>query len=265
MRTVAALGATRPMVQALRRTLPRGEATVTVCRTPAALERLLLAQFVDAVVAGAAALGGGLLVRLAGRFPALPVLAWAPLRSEDAAQLLAWRDAGLTGVLVDGVDEPACGELVARRAMSRPVRAALAHAAPALRLRDDLQLAAWELVAAAASGRPPAVAELAKALRVSREHLSRRFGAGGAPTLKAASDLARVAWASALLANPGCPVAAAARILGFASASHLAVASRRVARVAPAALAGLGPRGVVAAFVAGGWGRGLALARPRPL
>ena len=77
-------------------------------------------------------------------------------------------------------------------------------------------------------GRPPRPARLSSALRVSREHLSRQFGAGGAPNLKRVSDLLTVQVALELFRNPGYDTRAVARLLGFTSSSHLHTVVRRV-------------------------------------
>ena len=119
-----------------------------------------------------------------------------------------------------------------------------------LRLTEPLQQRAWSEVLRRTGG-PLRATEVARALRLSREHLSRQFGAGGAPNLKRVIDLARTATAADLLRNPGYSVRSVARILGFSSASHLAGSARRVAGVAPRDLAALGPPGVLAAFLAG--------------
>ncbi|HJX88092.1 MAG TPA: helix-turn-helix domain-containing protein, partial [Gemmatimonadales bacterium] len=112
------------------------------------------------------------------------------------------------------------------------------------------QRAAWELLLQEVE-RPVRTTDLARRLRVSREHLSRQFGAGGAPNLKRVIDLTRVACAAQLLANPGYSIPTVVRILHFASASHLSGTARRIANVPTSGLGGLGPRGVLAAFVRG--------------
>ena len=99
--------------------------------------------------------------------------------------------------------------------------------------------------------RPIRTTTLAKRLRISREHLSRQFGAGGAPNLKRVIDLTRVACAAQLLGNPGYSVPTVVRILHFASPGHLANTARRIANVSSSGLGALGPRGVLAAFVRG--------------
>jgi AraC-like DNA-binding protein len=72
----------------------------------------------------------------------------------------------------------------------------------------------------------PADLELER--EVSREHLSRQFGAGGAPNLKRVIDLIQIFAARDLLQNPGYSPALAARALGYSTASHLTAVTRRV-------------------------------------
>jgi transcriptional regulator GlxA family with amidase domain len=113
-----------------------------------------------------------------------------------------------------------------------------------------LQRAAWDGLLSEVE-RPLRTVLLARRLSVSREHLSRQFGAGGAPNLKRVIDLTRVACASQLLANPGYSIPAVVRLLHFASSSHLSSTARRIANVSTSGLGVLGPRGVLAAFVRG--------------
>jgi AraC-like DNA-binding protein len=117
-------------------------------------------------------------------------------------------------------------------------------------LTDPLQLEAWEEVWRRVAA-PTRTADLALALRVTREHLSREFATGGAPNLKRVIDLVRTACAADLLGNPGYSVGTVARILAYASPSHLAGAARRVTGVSTQELSGLGPRGVLVAFLKG--------------
>jgi AraC-like DNA-binding protein len=119
-----------------------------------------------------------------------------------------------------------------------------------LRLTESLQRAAWDLLLGEVE-RPIRTSALASKLRISREHLSRQFGAGGAPNLKRVIDLTRVACAAQLLGNPGYPVPTVVRLLNFASPGHLADTARRIANVPSTELGRLGPRGVLAAFVRG--------------
>jgi AraC-like DNA-binding protein len=236
---------------ALRRGLPRGQARLAACRSVAALERVVATCLVDAVVVdariGGAAAG---LVRLRERFPGIPRFAYTPFRPDDADLLMVCvHDAGAHPI-VEGVEDGVAWDLILPWTASAARVQVLEGAARILRLTDPLQLRAWAEVLRGVAG-PLRTGAIAKSLGVSREHLSRQFGAGGAPNLKRVIDLARTATAADLLANPGYSVRAVAGILGFASASHLAGASRRIAGVTARRLPDLGPRGVLAAFVRG--------------
>jgi transcriptional regulator GlxA family with amidase domain len=235
--------------RALRQALARPAGRLRLCRSAAALERLLHQRLVDAVVLDAKATPEAAL-SLPRRFPRIPVFLLSAFRPDDGRLLAACVAAGVAGVLVEGVDDAVAGEWVATRTAQVARRAALAAAPRMLRLSDRLQLEAWEEVLRRVAG-PTRTADVAGALRVTREHLSRVFAAGGAPNLKRVIDLARVACAADLLANPEYGVREVAQILSYASASHLGAASRRVAGVAPGELGGLAPAGVLARFVRG--------------
>jgi len=246
---VAVFHPRREARHALQRGYPRALGRVRLCRTPAAVERLLQHRLVDAVVldgkaAPQAALG------LPARFPRIPVFLLSAFRPDDGRLLTACRTAGVAGVLVEGVDNAVSGEWVAARTAQVARRVALADAPRLLRLTDRLQLAAWEEVLRRVA-LPTRTADVARALRVTREHLSREFATGGAPNLKRVIDLVRTACAADLLGNPDYTVAAVVRILGYASPSHLAASARRVAGAAPTELRDLGPGGVLARFVRG--------------
>jgi transcriptional regulator GlxA family with amidase domain len=153
-------------------------------------------------------------------------------------------------VAVEGVDDPIVGDLVVRASITAERRRALAEAPRMLRLTEPLQRSAWNVLVGEVE-RPIRTTALAKRLRISREHLSRQFGAGGAPNLKRVIDLTRVACAAQLLGNPGYSVPTVVRVLHFASPSHLANTARRIANVSSSGLGALGARGVLAAFVRG--------------
>jgi len=235
--------------RALKRGYPRGVGRVRLCRTIQAVERLLQQRLVDAVVLDVRHCDGDGLA-LPARFPRIPMYALSAVRPDDGPLLASCREAGFTGVLVEGVDNAVAGEWIAARTAQVARRHALADAPRLLRLTDRLQLAAWEEVLRRA-GTPTQTGDVAQALRVTREHLSREFGAGGAPNLKRVIDLARAACAADLLGNPGYTVRCVVRILGYASPSHLAGAARRVAGATPLELRELGPRGVLTRFLRG--------------
>lgn len=237
--------------RAVQRGFPRWLGHVRLCASPQAIESLLASRLVDAVVLDVKAVpqSDGAMA-LPSRFPRIPVFALSAFRPEDGALVVACQRAGFAGVLVETVDHPVVGEWIARRTAQQARRRALADAPALLRLSDALQLAAWEEVWRRVAG-PITTGEVARALRVTREHLSREFATGGAPNLKRVIDLVRTACAADLLGNPAYSVSAVARILSYASPSHLAGAARRVAGVTAQELRRLGPRGVLAAFLKG--------------
>jgi AraC-like DNA-binding protein len=235
---------------ALRRGLPAGT-SVRDCASATALDRLLGRELVDAVVLRARGARWTTPVpELHTRFPRIPVFGYGRFRPDDGASLLEALGLGVEMLLVEGVDEPVAGELVAALAVSRVRGRELADAPRLLRLSEDVQRQAWTEVLRLV-GRRTTTADIARALGRSREHLSREFAAGGAPNLKRVIDLARVACAADLFRNPGYQVAGVAAILRFASPGHLAGTARRIAGVPPLELGRLGPRGVLQRFLRG--------------
>jgi AraC-like DNA-binding protein len=247
---VATLLESRAGALALRRTLPRSGPRAVACRTVAGLARALEARLVDAIVlAPHAGLMDGL-TDLRLRFPSIPVVAYAPFRPDDGELLAACERHAVAAFAVEGVDDAVVGDLVVRCSLGTARRQALADGPRLLRLTEPLQRQAWDILVRDVE-RPVRTLALARELGVSREHLSRQFGAGGAPNLKRVIDLTRVACAAQLLRSPGYRIAAVVRVLHFTSASHLAGTVRRIANVAPSALGALGPRGVLQAFARG--------------
>jgi AraC-like DNA-binding protein len=248
--TIVALLESRAALLALRRTLPKAGPGVVACRSPAALRRVLERRLVDAIVLCPST---ALLPELEGmrrELPGIPVVAYAPFRPDDGELLLACRRHAVASVAVEGVDDPIVGDVVMRSSITAERRRALADAPRMLRLTEPLQQAAWSVLVGEVE-RPIRTTTLAKLLKVSREHLSRQFGAGGAPNLKRVIDLTRVACAAQLLANPGFTIPTVVRVLHFASSSHLSSTARRIAKVSTRGLGALGPSGVLQAFVKG--------------
>jgi transcriptional regulator GlxA family with amidase domain len=247
---VAAVLTSRRAVGALRRGLARGGPSVVACQSWPALDRVLRTRLLDAWVFAPHRAPWEEVERIRAGYPGLPALAYGAFRPDDGDLLLACRAAGVAGVAVEPVDDPVVGELLRRHSLSEARRRLLADAPRVLRLLEPLQERVWRLVLAQVD-RPVRTGEIARALRISREHLSRQFGAGGAPNLKRVIDLTRIVCAAQLLGNPGYDVGAVVRLLHFASPSHLSRTARRIANAGPAELGGLGPRGVLAAFVRG--------------
>lgn len=251
MPAVAALVPSAETSQSLRRALPTGGPWSLVrCLNLNQLQRALRSRLVDAVVFSPARTSLDDLTALRSDFPHVPWIAFAPFRPDDGSVLLACHQGGVTMVLVDGVDSPVAGDLVVRHSAAAQRRQALADAPRVLRLAETLQREVWQYLLDRVD-QPIRTGEIARTLGCSREHLSRQFGAGGAPNLKRVIDLTRVACAASLLRNPGYDVATVARILRFSTASHLSATARRIAGVSTRGLSGLGPRGVLAHFTRG--------------
>ncbi|HQR18812.1 MAG TPA: AraC family transcriptional regulator, partial [Gemmatimonadales bacterium] len=247
---IAALLDARAAVTALRRSLPRGGPGVVTCRTPAALRQLLHRRIVEAVVFAPRVGPPEEWAALRADFPAIPIVVYAPFRPDDGELLTACRRQGVAGVAVEGVDDPVVGELVRRVSLAAGRRTALADAPRLLRLADPLQRTVWELIVDRAD-QPVATGAVAARLGVSREHLSRQFGAGGAPNLKRVIDFLRVVVAAQLLHNPGYTVARVAALLSFASSSHLGSTARRIAALGTADLPGMEPGILLGRFARG--------------
>lgn len=212
---------------AVRRGLSRGRTPVVAARSPAALRQGLHDRLVDAVVLGPRAAGPADLADLRHRFPSIPIIIFGVLRADDAGSLLLWHRLGVRSAAVEGVDDAVVGEVVSRHTASAIRRAGLAGAPALLRLSEKIQARAWQVLLEN-PGAPITTEEVARRLAVSREHLSRQFGAGGAPNLKRVIDFLRVVAASELASNPGYDLGRVAALTSFASANHLRATAHRV-------------------------------------
>lgn len=250
MPAVAALTDGRSALATLRRSLPRSGIRVVVCKTIDQVRAVLARRLTEAVVVSPRSVPVAALQALARDFPAVPLFGFAAFRPDDADLLHACAAQLRIPLAVEGVDDAILGELLARAGATAVRRRAVGDAPRVLRLRTDLQRQVWDLTLTLAHA-PIRAAQLARKLDMSREHLSREFALEAAPNLKRVIDLARVVTAAHLLQNPGCSATTAARMLGFASTSHLGSTSRRIAGIGAAGLAGLGPHGVLAAFARG--------------
>jgi len=150
------------------------------------------------------------------------------------------------------VDDAVARELVMPHGFGARFSAALREPPPSFGLDGELQKRTWRAIVAQA-GRPVRTDVLARSLGVTREHLSRSFAAGDAPNLKRVIDFVRLLAAAELAKNPGYDVGDVARVLGFASSSHLASTAQRVVGMKPASLARLRALDLVERF---GHGRG---------
>jgi AraC-like DNA-binding protein len=187
---------------------------------------------------------------LAHEFPSAPFFGITPMRATDAPAIARSAALEFCDILVDGIDEQVARDLVAPRTFSSRLAAALNEPPPSLGLKTEMQLATWRGIVAS-GGRPVRTAGLAKAVGVSREHLSRHFSAPGSPNLKRVIDLVRMIGAAELAKNPGLDIRDVARILGFASSSHLAVTAQRVLGTRPASLSRLRTVDLIERFTQG--------------
>lgn len=212
----------------VRNAFPRRRAHVVTLKSLGELDEQLTKQLVDAVIVDAGAgEDAARMVARADDYQSVPFILLSTLLPADAPLLARAADHGLADVLIDGVDDSVAREIVTRRAFSTRFERALHHAPAMLHLETPLQIAVWNSVVRRA-GRPVRTDQLARELSVSREHLSRSFAVGQAPTLKRVIDLVRVLAAAELAKNTGYDVRDVAQILGFASSSHLSSTTQRL-------------------------------------
>jgi len=226
MPAVAALLERRPAILALRKALPRGEWPLFTARSPSHLATLLHQQCLDAIVIGHEAARGPVLDALRRDYPAIPLILYVPARSDDAELLRRMHRERVAALAIEGIDEPVFPRLLARHGLTARRLAELLPLAVRLDLTDELQRKVWELIIIDAPFRLD-TGWIADQFEVRRETLSRRFAAGGAPSLKRAIDAARLVAVAQLLGNPGYDVDDAARLLGFSSVSLLQQTARR--------------------------------------
>jgi len=175
---------------------------------------------------------------LAHEFPSAPFFGLSPLRSTDTPAIARCASLEFSDVLAEGIDDSVAKEIVGARTFSSRFVAALAEPPASLGLKTGMQRSTWRSILLS-GGRPVRTAALAAEVGVSREHLSRHFSTPGAPNLKRVIDLVRMVSAAELAKNPGLDIRDVAKILGFASSSHLAVTAQRVLGTRPASLSRL--------------------------
>jgi AraC-like DNA-binding protein len=245
MPVVAALLERRPALLALRRALPVRPMRVLTARSPAHLATLLSRHLVDLVVLGLESTRGATFEALRNDYPTLPTVIYGPVRSDDAVAVRRALRRGVSAVLVEGLDEPVLARVLRRNGLTGLREDALLPLGAQLDLVDPVQRAAWQLIVADAP-LGLSTATLARRLGVSRESLSRQFGAGRAPSLKQAIDAVRLVAAGQLLGSPQWRVADAARLLGYSSESLLQRTSRRLVGSGARSLGHLPPDRILA-------------------
>jgi AraC-like DNA-binding protein len=236
----------------VRGAFPRRKWKIISTRSAEELEKVFRTTLVDAALVDMGSPDDDTW-RAAGfsaEFPSAPFFAILPFRPSDTPAAARLAALGFIDFLVEGIDDNSARDLVLPHAFSTRFRQALVDPPHTLGLTSPLQKKAWEVVVAS-SGRPVTTRELAKAVGLSREHLSRNFAKPGAPNLKRVIDLVRLIAAAELAKNPGHDIRDIARILGFASSSHLAVTAQRIFGTRPASLARLRTTDLIDRFAQG--------------
>ena len=247
--SVLAITARERARQLLKRTLPKRRAKLVLVRTLAEFKREFRRSLVDAAIVDIAQPVDDTwsAVTMARDFPSVPFFALASLRVADAGAIARCVELDFADVLAEGIDDAALGEMVLAQAFTRRFGEALSTAAPELGLDTPLQQRAWRTVVSQ-GGRRLTTGEVAAQLQITREHLSRTFATAGKPNLKRIIDLVRLIAAAELAKNPGHDVTDVARILGFASVSHLSTTAQRILGAKSASLARLRTADLIARF-----------------
>jgi len=235
----------------IRASLARVHRRGVLTRTERDFTNAFDAHFVDTALVEVAADGDGHgPAELAREYPSVPFLALTPFRPVDAPAIARCAELDFADVLADGTDDGVLGHALLEHGFSSRFAAALRTPPEPLALTSPLQLAAWRAIVARA-GRPIGTAEIASELGVTREHLSRSFSAGAAPTLKRAMDLVRLLAAGELAKNPGYDLAAVARLVGYGSTAKLSASVKRLVRAQATALSALRSTDLLERFIRG--------------
>lgn len=231
---------------------PRRKTRVVMTRSVDDFDLAFKTNLVDAAIVdvGGAQEDTWRVASLAREYPSIPFFGLAALRAAEGPALAQCAAFEFADVLIDGVDDSAARELVHHLSFSSRFARALDNPPAPLALDTPLQQSAWRFIVSHA-GRPVRTSTLATFLKVTREHLSRSFAAGGAPNLKRIIDLVRIVAAAELAKNPGYDLRDVANILEFASSSHLSSTAMRVIGTKPTSLTRLRTIDLVDRFVKG--------------
>lgn len=223
-----------------------------VARTPSEFDSAARRVLVDAALVdmGAATDDAWHIAGRALDYSTVPFFAVLPTRPTDGPTVARCASLDFTDILTEQLDDDVARALVLPHTFTARFALALQEPPVALGLDSATQRRAWTALVRHA-GRPVTSTALARAMGVSREHLSRSFARGSAPNLKRVMDLVRLIAAAELAKNPGYDVRDVAAVLGFASSSHLAVTASRVVGIRPASLSGLRAVELVDRFVQG--------------
>ncbi len=247
--TVAAYAIRERPRDVAKRAFPRRRGRIILCRTAAELSSTFARTLVDAVVVDVTAATDDTwkAATLASDFPCTPFFAWSHLRAADAPALARCAALDFADVVGETIDDGVLRELITPLAFTARFAAALEPAHAELGLESPVQRRAWRWIVGR-GGRPVRTDLLARALGITREHLSRSFATAGAPNLKRIIDLVRVIAAAELSKSPGYDAADVARVLEYASPSHLTSTAQRVCGTRSASLARLRTGDIIERF-----------------
>lgn len=235
-----------------RSAFPKRKAKTVLVKNREEFNDAIRRELIDAVVVD---LGGGGeeawdILGSSQDFPSTPFFALVQSRATDGPAIARATQMGVADILTEGIDEDAARDLVGPFTYSTRFTRALQEVPQALGLNSEIQKKTWTALINHA-GRPVTTKDLATEIGITREHLSRNFALGNGPNLKRVIDLVRLISAAELSKNPGYDVRDVAAVLGFASSSHLAVTTQRIASTRPASLAGLRAVDLVERFLQG--------------
>ncbi|HWG35925.1 MAG TPA: AraC family transcriptional regulator [Gemmatimonadaceae bacterium] len=236
----------------VRAAFPRRRCHTVLVRNLEEFEAAIRRELIDAVVVDLAAQGDAhwTLAARAVDFPSTPFFGLLPFRTTDAEAVAHAAALGFADVLCEQIDEASARDIIAPLSYSSRFARALSDAPDSLGFTSETQRKTWRAIVHHA-GRPVTTTTLAAVMGVTREHLSRNFARDRGANLKRVIDLVRLISAAELSKNPGYDVRDVAAVLGFASSSHLAVTTQRIASTRPASLSGLRTIDLVDRFVQG--------------
>ncbi|MDA1081834.1 MAG: helix-turn-helix domain-containing protein [Gemmatimonadetes bacterium] len=236
----------------LKHAFPRRRGQLIFCRSAAEVTRQMGRMLVDIVVVDVAAPTEDtwLAAACAREYPCTPFFGISALRLGDAPTISRCAALDFADIFSEGIDDGSLRELVVPASFTIRFAATLGPANGPLGLVSPVQQNAWRWIVGR-GGRPVRTDLLADALGVTREHLSRSFSASGGPNLKRVIDLVRVIAAAELAKSPGYDSADVARVLQYASASHLTSTAQRVCGTRSASLARLRTGDIIERFQQG--------------
>ncbi len=214
------------------------------------MDSALRTMLVDAIIVdlqpGTAATVGWRAVQHATRHAPIPAVGLIAPRALDPSLLARLHTAGVSTILVDGVDDAMLRVLLQPVLLTTrfTIRADVLLTSHAV---GPLAEAVWR-TGVSHAGRLTSVAAVAKQLGLSREHVARTLRAAGAPGPKQLLELVRLLMVQTQLAV-GVPVATAAVRLGYSSVSHLARAARAATGITPRGWGSLSAEALIAAAV----------------